>query len=236
MSVALIITRVQALWEDQGETWCDKDYVQTFLGIHSEDVESYLESLDLSYDTDVIVLPAVPAGTTDLSAYQADGQPLANMMLVTALEWRQVGQDDSQWQTIPRVDKVQDAVLDISGDPSTAVGIPSYEWRKGIPFISPSSVDCDIRVRCEELPAVLDTDSAVYIKGLTNVLAYGVAAIIAFVRGGPQSKIGMWFQSKADTAMDAVECRMVKDEQAIGRRMAGRRSGMRQTNWRMPGM
>lgn len=236
MSVALVISRVQALWEDQNESWCDKDYVQTFLAIHNEDVESLLESLDLSYDTKVILISAVPAGTSDLSAYQGDGQPLDNMMLPTALEWRLVGQDDSQWQVISRLDKVRDTILGSTGTPSNTTGIASYEWRSGIIYITPSSADCDIRVRCETLPAVLDSDSTVYIKGLTNVLSYGVAAIIAFVRGGPSSKIGMWFQSKADDALETVSDRMVKDEQVISRRMGGRRSGMQGMRWKMPGL
>lgn len=235
MSVALVITRVQALHEDQGETWCDKDYVQTFLAIHNEDVETYLESLDLSYDTNVTVLPAVPAGTSDLSAYGLPGGLLQNMMLPTAVEWRLVGQDDTQWNTVPRVDKVEDAQLDVTGMPTSGEGISSYEWRKGIIYITPSSVPCDMRVRSEDLPAVLDSDSATYIKGLTNVLVYGVAAIISFVRGGPASKLGVWFQSKADAAFDTVECRMVKDEQVITRRMGGRRSGPATGgNWKMP--
>ena len=56
MSVSDVISRVQILWEDKTGEQVDKDYVQDFLAIHSEDVESRLETLDLSYDTVVVVL------------------------------------------------------------------------------------------------------------------------------------------------------------------------------------
>src|SRR5450432_3928408 len=104
MSVQTIVSRVQLLLEDQQQDWASTDYVIQYLAIHNEDVESFLENLDLSFDTDVIVLPAVPAGTTDLSAYQQDGRELDMMMLPVALEWRLVGQDDTQWNPVRRLD------------------------------------------------------------------------------------------------------------------------------------
>jgi hypothetical protein len=229
MSVATVTTRVATLFEDRGQKWCTKDYVQSFLAIHNEDVEAYLESLDLSYDTDVIVLSNVTAGATDLSAFQAEGGLLANMTLPTALEWKLPEEDDSKYQPIPRADKVRDVP---TAEPFR--GIASFEWRKGIVYLTPSSVDVTIRVRCETLPASLDEDSGQYIKGLTNVLVYGVAAMIAFARGGPASKLGLVFQDKYEKALGTVEDTMIKNDQLSPRRMAGRRSGYSGPTWRIP--
>jgi hypothetical protein len=99
--------------------------------------------------------------------------------------------------------------------PSLVQGISSYEWRKSTIYISASSEDVDIRVRCAILPAVLDSDSAGYIKGMTNVIAYRTAAMIAFIRGGPQSKTGLTFQQWGDDAFSKVEDRLVKNDQNV---------------------
>lgn len=223
-----LIARIQALWDDVGGTWCDKDYILSLIAINSEDVESKLESLDLSFDTNVIVLPSVPAGTTDLTAYQSEGEPLENMMLPVALEWRLVGQDDSKWSTVARVDKVMDAGT------TAFQGVASWEWRGGIVHITPSGVDVDLRIRDEELPAILDNDSTTYVKGLTNVLAFGVAALIGYTRGGAGSKLAMKWEQMEDDALSVVIDRMVKNEQVIPRRMGGRRSTSNGPKWRIP--
>lgn len=228
MSVQKIVDRVQLFMEAQGEDWCSADYVTQYLAVHNEDIESFLENLDLSYDTDVIVLPAVPAGTLDLSSYQQDGGPLSQMVLPVALEWRLVGQDDTQWEPIPEKDKV----IDVMAYP----GIASYEWRHGLVFISPSSVDVDVRIRCEDLPAVLDNDSATYIKGLTNVLAYGVAALICGSRGGPSAANAVYFEGKKEDALSNVADRMVKDEQTVVRVMGSSRGRFVGPNWRVPNL
>lgn len=235
MSVADIVLKVQAEFDDLDAAWCDKDYVLSFLSIHNEDVENLLEDLDLSYDTFVILLPAVAAGTTDLSAFQATGQSLANMMIPTTLEWRLVGDTDLQWRPIQKVDKVLDVLVAVPGGPSSTQGILSWEWRGGIIYISPSSVPTDIRLRGEQLPQVLNSDSAVYIKGLSNVLAYGICEHIAVNRGGPKlSMQAQWFKQKGDDAFESVSDRMVKAEQVVPRRMGGRRNQQRGPLWRIP--
>jgi hypothetical protein len=97
MSVADIITTVLNCFDDQAQDRFDKDYILSFLTAENKSVENILENLDLSYDTSIYVLSPVPAGTTDLSAWQADGQTLQNMMFPIALEWRLTGQNDTQW-------------------------------------------------------------------------------------------------------------------------------------------
>lgn len=225
MSVQTIVSRVQMLLEDQEQDWASTDYIIQYLGLHNEDVESLLENLDLSFDTDVIILSGVTAGTSDLSTYQQDGGPLDMMMLPTALEWRNIGEDDTKWRPIGKKDKVLDV--------QPLVGIASYEWRHGLVYISPSTVDVDLRIRCEDLPALLDSDSSTYVKGMTNVLAYGVAALVSGSRGGPAAESATYFEGKMESALSNVADRMVKDEQRVERVMGGRRQGGRPI-WRTP--
>ena len=235
MSVATIIQRVSQIFDDLDQDRFDKDFIQGWLAIHNEDLESLLENLDLSYDTSIYVL-TIAAGTTDLSSFQADGQVLDNMMYPIAMEWRLPGQNDTQWNPVTTVDKVIDTNLSPTGIAvsSSVSGIASWNWRKGIVYISPSSVDCEIRLRTEDLPALLDTDSALYIKGMTNVLAYGVAEMIAASQGGGVAKYAAVINGWFTDAFSQIADRLVKQEQAVPRRMGGRRSGLLGPNWRTP--
>lgn len=229
MSLYLVISRVQALFEAAGQSWCDKDYVVGFLSIHNEDVELELSALGLSYEEQDIILPAVAAGTTDLSAFQANGQPLGDMMSPYSLEWKRPQDPVTCFANVERVDKVIDV------NPNAQIeGIESYSWKGGIIQISPSSIACDIRVGCELLPDVFQSDSDNYIKGLTNWLAYGVAELIGFSRGGGASKLGAYFKTRKEAVANSVESVFIQQEQLTPRRFAGRRSRIAGPMWRLP--
>ncbi len=233
--ISLVVQRVQTEFDALGQDdWCDKDYILNFLSIHHEDVDNVLENLDLSYDTQVIVLPAVAAGTSDLSAFEQSGQPLSSIMYPIKLEWRFVGELDVNWRPIPRRDEVEDVLTPTPNGPSATAGIASFEWRGGIIYLSPSSVATDIRVRFDALPPVLDVDSGSYERGMTNVLVYGICEHIAMNRGGGVSKLGPWFNDKYEKTFGTILDRLVKNEQTTPRRMAGRRSQQPGPLWRMP--
>lgn len=235
MSVATIIHDVQVEFDDLDGVWCDKDYVLGFVEIANEDLENLIEDLDLSYDTVVLILPAVAAGTTDLSAFEAVGQPLENMMFPVALEWKLPADTNISWRPIPQVDKVVDILTPApAGSPSATLGIASYEWRSQVIYISPSSVPTDIRIRFENLPSILNTDSSVYIRGLKNSLVYAVCEQICWNRGGGMSKQAPYFTTKKEEAVGLLIDRLVKQEQVTNRRMAGRRSQQPSALWRLP--
>jgi len=244
LSLALVISRVQTAFEAQGQRWCDKDYIVGWLSIHNEDVELELASLGLSYEEQDIILPNVPANTTDLSAYQADGQPLGSMMLPYSLEWRypmnplpnqpqpSPPPSDEDWKEIPRVDKPIDV---IPNDPDQNIeGIQSWAWKGGKIQTTPSSIAVDVRVGCQNLPDVFQSDSDNYIKGITNWLVYGTAELIAFSRGAGASKLGVVFQARKNKVADSIESLMIQDEQLVRRRFAGRRSRGRGGFLRLP--
>lgn len=229
MSLTLVISRVQTLFEAQGQKWCDKDYIIGFLSLHNEDIETWLAALDLSYLEQDIILPAVPAGTSNLAAYQATGHELDDMMSPYSLEWKRPQDQVTSFADVGRVDKVIDV------NPNNPIeGIQSYSWKGGLIQISPSSIDCDIRVGCELLPDVFQSDSDSYIKGMTNCLAYGVAEMIAMSRGSGASKLGVYFNKRGMAAMDNVERILVKQEQLTPRRFAGRRSRTSGRGLRLP--
>lgn len=236
MSVETIIQVVLQDFDDLGQDRFDKDYILAFLSKEKRAVDSILESLDLSNDEAVYVLTPVPAGTTDLSQWQASGQLLQNMMFPVALEWRLPGQNDTQWNPVAHTDKIIDTNLSPTGVPVSAsvTGIASWTWQKMVVNISPSSVDVEIRIRLEELPAELQVDSDGYITGLDNVLGHRVAEKIAMGQGAGVAKLALTFRAWAEEEFDPIKDRLVKEEQTVSRRMGGRRSGLLGPNWRTP--
>jgi hypothetical protein len=230
MSLALVIQRVQTLFLDRGETWCTKDLVTQFISVNNEDMEARLSALGLEYDEQEVVLANVPAQTADLSNYQNVGGPLDSMMVPLTLEWRMVGQGDDAWRPIPRVDKV----LDTSVPNNQVQGIASFSWKAGIVKLSKSSVAVDIRINAEFLPTVAQSDSDDYVKGMTNVLAYWSAELIAMVRGGGASKLAVYFQKRGEMVMQDVTSTLQQADQLVVRRLGGRRSRMSGPLWRPP--
>lgn len=230
MSLSLIIRRVQKLFDDEGESWCDKDYVTGFIALNSDDLETELSAHELGYQEGTIVISDVPAGTTDLSAYQADAGPLASMMSPISVEWRRVGEDDSMWRPVKRGDKI----IDVGTTDNQVEGIQNFTWQQGLVKISKSSIDVDLRVVAELLPDIAQSDSDNYIKGATNVIAYFTAQMIAIDRGGGVAKQAPFFEKKGLKALDNLEIILTKQEQNNVRRFAGRRSNSSGPLWRPP--
>jgi len=237
VSVEAIVKRVQKLFQDEQAAWCDKGYILGWLEMYNEDLASYLENLDLAYDEQVVVLESVPAQTTDLSSYQLDGGQLGGMVYPISLEWKLTTENNLQFRPVDPVDKEIDTDASLDGQPvqSNLAGIASWEWRGSKVFISPSSVAVDIRMRAEMLPDVVNTDSSTYIAGMTNVLAYGIAVMIADTVGGVgNGKLSIKFADRHQKALDIIVDRLVKQDQIPHRRMGGRRSVARGPLWRLP--
>src|SRR6185503_6525140 len=117
-----------------------------------------------------VILPNVPKNTTDLSAFQAVGQPLASMILPKSVEYRLVGQNQEQWNTVQNVDKVIDTDTG-TGEEDVAVAsdnqaIVSWEWRGGIIYISPAAQPVDIRVRFQGIAIQLNSDNVQQVAGM----------------------------------------------------------------------
>jgi hypothetical protein len=108
MGVQLIITRVQVIAKDMGAKWLTPDAICANLAICNDDLETELQTLGLNFDTQEVILPKVPANTTNLNGYQVQGQVLFPLVLCKTIEWRLVGQNQEQWETVEQVQKVVD--------------------------------------------------------------------------------------------------------------------------------
>lgn len=232
-SVLNRLSQLMVLAYGKKSNLADVDYLTDFVAIRNEDINLRIQSLGLNFDTQVVVLPGVPANTTDLSAYQADGQPLAALIIPDSgdgsepIEWRVAGQSDLMWQPVPWLGKVIDT--NSSQTPgvvtSTSGCVDSFEWRAGIIYISPCNVAVDLRIRGTFLPILADNDAAQVIKGLVNVIAYWTGEMVsALGPGGEAGPVHQWFATEAARAENDFICNLSKAQLTKQVRLGGRRT------------
>jgi hypothetical protein len=201
--------------------YADYDYIINFIGVVNSDINNRFQALGLNYDTQVVVLTNVPANTTDLSSYQADGGLLANLVTPDStdgsspIEWRLAGQSDTDWQPVPMSGKVFDTNTAAAGKPvASDTGIvESFEFRGGIIYLSPCNQVVDLRVRGDFLPSVADDDAASFIKGALNVFVYWTCEMISALGPGKESStIHDTFVKWAQRAEDDFVCLLAKSQ------------------------
>src|SRR6266851_4549893 len=230
MAIQEIIDLVRLELKDAGAAWTDQDYILSVLSVVNRDIEEALQNLGLNFDTQVVILPGVPANTTDLSQYQADGQALSGLVLPKVVEWRLVGENNENWKFVPPVDKEIDTDTG-TGAPgavvaSNSASVESWEWRGGIVFISPASMAVDIRVRFQSLPTILNADQPNQpFRGLINPLGYATCEHIENQRLGGNSANAAKFEKWKTRAFGTFRATQVQATHSKVERLAGRRSG-----------
>lgn len=250
MLAKTVLTRLQSLMTlayGPKSNYADMDYLTDFVSIRNEDVNLRIQSLGLNFDTQVVVLLGVPANTTDLSSYQADGQALGALVIPDSgdgsdpIEWRVAGQTDLMWQPVPWVGKVEDTNGADPGQPIASISsaVDSFEWRAGIIVISPCNVAVDLRIRGTFLPILADNDAAQVIKGLANVIAYWTGEMVsALGPGGESGPVHTWFATEAARAENDFVCNLSKAQLTKPVRLGGRRTQwfgpMNQANFTPP--
>lgn len=235
MLVKRVVTRLQKLMQlafGQNSDYADYDYLANAVAVVNDDIEAELDALDLHFDTEVVVLTAVPANTKDLRNYQGTGGPLECMLFPNSadgsspVEWRPTGQSDLNWMPVEQVGKVIDTNT-ATGNTGTTVSdsaaVVSWEWRGGIIYISPCSIVVDLRVRGEFEPTLADNDAAPYVKGLTNVLAYKAGSLISAL-GAENDKALAFFEKGYTDAKFVFETRISKSKHGQVIRLGSRRT------------
>ncbi len=97
--------------------------------------------------------------------------------------------------------------------------VDDWEWRAGVVYFTPCTMNVDLRLRGDFLPAgLVDEKDQVLssVKNFGNALGYGVASLIGLVRGNPG-----WAQSYTlmqDNSLDDVmQYLSRKDQQKVRR-------------------
>jgi hypothetical protein len=214
-----VCSRVATLMDDPGQTVFDEAYVKPFLNQVWDDCSVELLALGMDYQEDVQVLNPVAALTTDLSTFQAAGQPLETMIVPTFMEWKIVGDDDINYVEVPKRSRVPDVGAGTRG-------IAGYEWRKNVVYISPSAVDTVVRVRFKAYSVDFADPTDSIMAGASNILAYATAELIDSpgVRNGNQGKAFIYWGQKKRESIDNFAVLLTKAKQGIRYRL-GSNSG-----------
>jgi hypothetical protein len=212
--------RVRALVDDSDASYTTDAFLAPLTNQCYEEVYNNLLATGANFERQALVLPNVPAQTTNLSQYQQTGQPLEFLLTPLEFWYKQTGLPTVQFSRANLVDELSDVV------PQQFVY--DWEWRSGVIYFTPSVLALDIRIRGDFLPASLiaDGDAVGVIKNLGAALAYKIAQLVGVVRGNAG-----WQQAYkvlGDNALDDVAMYLTRKEQGKLRRVG------RTTRHRLP--
>lgn len=208
-----IVSRVQFKCDDIDGTYITSEYCQAGAQDVYEWLYNKLRLVDSSFDTVVVVLPAVPAGTPDLTSYQAAGNPLATLVQPRMIRWRIPGQPDTQWRKA-------DGPLDFQRDmPDGIPQLDSWAWIRYVVKLSKFSTALDLEISGEFLfDPLTSTDNQIEIANNSNrTFACKLASEIGKARGN--QKWETTYGADADEALEDLEIAMVKANQAKTNRL-----------------
>lgn len=219
-----VVKRVQDALEDPSGSFFTKDYLLSTINQKWDKLNVRLMLLNLKYQEQQVVIADLPANTVDLSAYQAAGQPLANMIRPKKIEWKLMNALDTTYDEADRMETLPDV------DPGTQ-GIVAWVWRASIVRTTPSSIDITARVTFDTMNANLVDANDNIIAGTTHILAAQVADMVSFKRGN--EKLSAKLATEAQEAMEDFEVLCVMARQGIVERVP-RMSQRSRFNRRMP--
>lgn len=201
--------------EDADGTYVTPDMVAGHAQQQYELLQNALEAATNSqFDEQVIEVTNVAAGTPNLDALMAKGQPLENIISPRIIEWKLPGLDPTNYREAAGP---LDAVRDV------AAGLPSLDswaWIRRSIKLSNFAIPLDFRLTCTSLfdPLMGPDDVVEMERKAVPVLAIMVALAIAKSRGMP-TMVQTYTQDLAD-AFDDLVIGMVKADQSKDRRVA----------------
>lgn len=221
-----LIARVAAKCDDADQTYVTPELVTGLAQESYEWLFSKLRLTDYQFDEQIIILPAVPAGTPDLVTYQQPGGLLEQLVQPRMVRWRLPGQDNSHWR---RAEGPLDSPRDMPGDGFPA--LDSWAWVRFVLELSAFSTALDLEVTGSFLfDPLTSPDSPVEIsKVATRALSCKIASEVGKARGN--DKWVTLYGADADEAVDDLTIEMVKADQAKSHRVARmtRNTGNRST-------
>jgi hypothetical protein len=208
MQLLDIIARVQSKCDDPDGTYLTSDYVMGFAQDAYEWLYDKMLTADSDFDQQVVILPAVAAGSPDLTQYQASGQPLATLVQPRMIRWRLPGQDATFFR---RADGPLDYVRDM---PAGIPQLDSWAWMRFSVKLSNFSTALDLEVSGDFLFDTLTSpDSQLQISINANrVLACKIASEVGKARGN--DKWVTIYGADADDAFDDLMLAMTRAKQA----------------------
>lgn len=213
MQLLDIISRVQFKCDDLDGSYITAEYCSA--GAQEVNEWLYLKLLDVdhTFDTISMVLPNVQAGIPDLSAYQANGQPLATLVQPRMVRWKLPGQDASFFRKA-------DGPVDFARDIQPVPYLDSWAWTRYNILLSKFSTNLDLEVTGDFLfDPVNAPESAMEISLIANrCFSCKLAAEVGKARGNAN-----WIQlysADADEAIDDLRLAISRARQGNTERVA----------------
>jgi hypothetical protein len=219
LNVGEVVQAIGALNDDPANQVIDKDYCLPFINLAWMDIAAEFNALGLQYQEEVVVLSAVPAGTSDLSTFQAAGELLESIVLPTLVEWKRTEEEDTQYREVALREKLPDVQTEDQG-------ISAYQWRKGKVIVTPSSIAVDIRVTFKAYSLDFVDPVTSIIVGAGNLIAYKASEMLNSPKVRNDAAAVAYFAAKFRDAADNFEVLCVKQKNREGFRI-GRMHGRR---------
>jgi hypothetical protein len=212
-----IVKRVQFMLDDPDGTYVDEDYILGFTPNAYEWLFNKLSLTGSQFSEQIVILPAVTAGTPNLSAFQEDDKPLAALVQPTMLRWRLPGQDSVYFR---RVDGPLDYPRDI---PDGMPLLDSWAWVHYSILLSKFSTDIDIEVTGKFMfdPLTSMEDKVTISMNANLAFSCRLAAAVAKARTMPTLKQD--YSADADDALDDLMIALTRARQAVLHRFGSTR-------------
>jgi hypothetical protein len=183
-----VIKRVCVLLDDPSGATFSREYLMPFVDQEYDEMDVELERNGMQYIESIAVF-TVPAGTTDLSTYLADGQPLATMKFPKYVKWKLPSQTDEFYQLSAFVQEL---------DEVNPANIGARQWRNanGAIQITPSNQPITLKVYFDTISTNIYDPVQQVIRGTAHILAPRVGAAVCAL-GGDMTKRFNYLDAKA---------------------------------------
>lgn len=166
------------------------------------------------FNEQVIEIANVAAGTKNLDALMAAGQPLEHLVAPKIIEWKLPGLDATNYrEAAGPLDAVRDVV---PGLPS----LDSWAWIRRQIQLSNFAIPLDLRITCTTMfDPLTDQDSIIQLdRKAVPALVYMIALSIAEARG--MVNLVQRYTARSEDAFDDLVIQWCKEEQSRTRRVA----------------
>lgn len=214
LQVKDIAARVAAKCDDQEQTYVTPEYLMGFVQDVSDWLFGKLRLANNQFDEEVVVLPAVDAGTPTLDKFQQDAKALSAMVLPKILRWRLPGQDNRFWRKA-------DGPLDYPRELNPGgVYLDSWAWIRNSVKLANFVTALDIEVTGDFMfDPLTDPESALSMTLLANrTFTCKLASEVGKARGNDKWTTN--YSNDADDALDDLLLALSKENQKKTHRLA----------------
>src|ERR1041384_6206251 len=213
--VQYITSQIAGLLDDPARTFATDDYLIPLVQLAQDQLElECLQNPNLGALCATVILPDVPAGTTDLSDYFTNpdtGTPLALLIDVISMKERAVGglRQEVDWNYMSRI-------TDLPTIQPLAFN-SYYGVRDNTIVLTGADQDMDLRIFAKFKPALLVDKDSLIVPNTSPILSFATAALVSISRGN--DALGAFYEKKRIDAQDSFMANNIMEYQNARIRM-----------------